>query len=66
MLGAGPAPGRNLTDNIQGSNRRLRYLSTETIRLRLNELGTGLYKEASIALRQILEERDSRQGALQQ
>lgn len=32
-------------------------LSTEAIRHHLNELGTGLYKEARIALRQLLEER---------
>ena len=44
-------------DKIAGYKCRFRSLSTEAIRHRLNEFGTGLYKEARIALRQILEER---------
>jgi hypothetical protein len=41
---------------------RFRHLPTETIRDRLRDFGGGLYKEAAIALREVLEERE-REGA---
>jgi len=37
---------------------RFRRLSTQTIRRRLNDFGSTLYKEAAIALRELLEERE--------
>ena len=37
---------------------RFRHLSTELIRYRLNHFREAMYKEAAIALRELLEERE--------
>ncbi len=43
---------------VEEYKQRFRSLSTEAIKYRLNEFGGVLYKEARIALRQLLEERE--------
>ncbi len=43
---------------IEEYKQRFRSLSTDAIKYRINEFGTALYREARIALRQLLEERE--------
>lgn len=46
-------------ERVAGYKEQFQRLSTEVIRYRLINLGTALYKEAAIALRELLEEREA-------
>ncbi len=50
-------------EKVAEYKERFRQLSTEMIRTRLNNFGTSLYKEAAIALRELLEERSQESDA---
>ncbi len=50
-------------ERVTEYKERFRRLSTELIRYRLTNFGTALYKEAAIALRELLEERGAEASA---
>ncbi|MEO6807765.1 MAG: hypothetical protein ABI353_01450 [Isosphaeraceae bacterium] len=50
-------------EKVAEYKQRFRRLSTDTIRYRITNFDATLYKEAAIALRELLEEREQDQEA---